>query len=106
MGGGGGRRPAVTMLAAPSSRATQIPAPSWHTARILHPAAASGADLNVYKSNLIKESIRMGHNELGDFFYSRGDLQARAVLVFCCAVPCCAVWAGSTGMVHFTAALG
>ncbi|KAL4439259.1 hypothetical protein ABPG77_004161 [Micractinium sp. CCAP 211/92] len=32
-------------------------------------------ELNVYKSNLIKESIRMGHNELGDFFYSRGDLQ-------------------------------
>lgn len=32
----------------------------------------------MYKSNLIKESIRMGHNELGDFFYSRGDLQARA----------------------------
>jgi len=33
------------------------------------------AELNVYKSNLIKESIRMGHNELGDFFYARGDLQ-------------------------------
>eukprot|EP00735_Rhodelphis_limneticus_P008932 TRINITY_DN2398_c0_g1::TRINITY_DN2398_c0_g1_i1::g.20633::m.20633 TRINITY_DN2398_c0_g1::TRINITY_DN2398_c0_g1_i1::g.20633 ORF type:complete len:482 (-),score=118.26,sp/P45432/CSN1_ARATH/54.00/9e-147,RPN7/PF10602.4/3.8e-54,RPN7/PF10602.4/3.9e+03,PCI/PF01399.22/2.7e-15,Crust_neurohorm/PF01147.12/1.3,Crust_neurohorm/PF01147.12/1.3e+03,Crust_neurohorm/PF01147.12/1.4e+02 TRINITY_DN2398_c0_g1_i1:136-1518(-) len=32
------------------------------------------ADLNVYKSNLVKESIRMGHNDLGDFFYERGDL--------------------------------
>ena len=31
--------------------------------------------LNGYKSNLIKESIRIGHNDLGDFFYSRGDLQ-------------------------------
>lgn len=32
----------------------------------------------MYKSNLIKESIRMGHNELGDFFYARGDLQVGA----------------------------
>eukprot|EP00193_Tetraselmis_chui_P010230 CAMPEP_0177788702 /NCGR_PEP_ID=MMETSP0491_2-20121128/22288_1 /TAXON_ID=63592 /ORGANISM="Tetraselmis chuii, Strain PLY429" /LENGTH=427 /DNA_ID=CAMNT_0019310379 /DNA_START=219 /DNA_END=1503 /DNA_ORIENTATION=+ len=32
--------------------------------------------LNGYKSNLIKESIRMGHNDLGDFYHSRGDLQA------------------------------
>lgn len=34
------------------------------------------SELGVYKSNLIKESIRMGHNQLGDFFYSRGDLQS------------------------------
>ena len=34
------------------------------------------AELNGYKTNLIKESIRMGHNDLGDFFYGRGDLQA------------------------------
>ncbi|CAI5525922.1 unnamed protein product [Closterium sp. Naga37s-1] len=27
------------------------------------------------QTNLIKESIRMGYNDLGDFFYSRGDLQ-------------------------------
>ena len=33
------------------------------------------AELNGYKTNLIKESIRMGHNDLGDFFYGRGDLQ-------------------------------
>lgn len=33
------------------------------------------AELTVYKSNLIKESIRMGHTQLGDFFYARGDLQ-------------------------------
>mmetsp|Transcript_5807 Transcript_5807/g.14101 ORF Transcript_5807/g.14101 Transcript_5807/m.14101 type:complete len:151 (-) Transcript_5807:19-471(-) len=29
-----------------------------------------------YKSNLVKESIRMGHNDLGDFHYNRGELQA------------------------------
>lgn len=34
------------------------------------------AELNGYKTNMIKESIRMGHNDLGDFFYERGDLQA------------------------------
>ena len=28
------------------------------------------------QANLIKESIRMGYNDLGDFFHSRGDLQA------------------------------
>mmetsp|Transcript_29356 Transcript_29356/g.56342 ORF Transcript_29356/g.56342 Transcript_29356/m.56342 type:complete len:415 (-) Transcript_29356:242-1486(-) len=33
-------------------------------------------ELNGYKTNLIKESIRMGHNDLGDFHYERGDLQA------------------------------
>jgi len=33
-------------------------------------------ELNGYKTNLIKESIRMGHNDLGDFHYSRGDLNA------------------------------
>jgi hypothetical protein len=33
------------------------------------------AELHGYKTNLIKESIRMGHNDLGDFFYDRGDLQ-------------------------------
>lgn len=33
------------------------------------------AELSVAKSNLIKEGIRMGHNALGSFFYSRGDLQ-------------------------------
>jgi len=32
-------------------------------------------ELNGYKTNLIKESIRMGHNDLGDFFFERGDLQ-------------------------------
>lgn len=31
-------------------------------------------DLAVAKANLIKESIRMGNNELGDFFYDRGEL--------------------------------
>ena len=33
-------------------------------------------DLSSYKTNLIKESIRMGHNDLGEFFYDRGDLNA------------------------------
>mmetsp|Transcript_27249 Transcript_27249/g.45593 ORF Transcript_27249/g.45593 Transcript_27249/m.45593 type:complete len:412 (-) Transcript_27249:404-1639(-) len=33
-------------------------------------------ELNQYKANLIKESIRMGHNDLGDFYYERGDLQS------------------------------
>eukprot|EP00245_Coleochaete_scutata_P005782 TRINITY_DN19649_c0_g1_i1.p1 TRINITY_DN19649_c0_g1~~TRINITY_DN19649_c0_g1_i1.p1 ORF type:complete len:435 (-),score=92.43 TRINITY_DN19649_c0_g1_i1:295-1599(-) len=32
-------------------------------------------ELNAYKTNLIKESIRMGYNDLGDFYYNRGDLQ-------------------------------
>jgi len=31
-------------------------------------------ELNGYKTNLVKESIRMGHNDLGDFHYNRGDL--------------------------------
>ena len=34
------------------------------------------AELNGYKTNMIKESIRMGHNDLGDFFHQRGDLQS------------------------------
>jgi COP9 signalosome complex subunit 1 len=33
-------------------------------------------ELNGYRTNLIKESIRMGHNDLGDFHYDRGDLQS------------------------------
>ncbi|CAL9206774.1 unnamed protein product [Musa hybrid cultivar] len=31
-------------------------------------------ELNSYKTNLIKESIRMGFNDLADFFYSHGQL--------------------------------
>ena len=38
-------------------------------------------ELNGYKSNLIKESIRMGHNDMGDFYYARGDLQVRVPAV-------------------------
>jgi len=34
------------------------------------------SDLSSYKTNLIKESIRMGHNDLGDFHYDRGDLNS------------------------------
>ncbi|WIA41006.1 hypothetical protein OEZ86_004647 [Tetradesmus obliquus] len=33
------------------------------------------SELHSHKTNLIKESIRLGHNDLGDFFYNRGDLQ-------------------------------
>ena len=38
-------------------------------------------ELSGYKTNLIKESIRMGHHELADFFYERGDLQVDARLL-------------------------
>lgn len=31
-------------------------------------------DLNGFRTNLIKESIRIGHNELGDFHFARGDM--------------------------------
>ncbi|KAK9742910.1 hypothetical protein RND81_03G204900 [Saponaria officinalis] len=31
-------------------------------------------ELNAYRTNLIKESIRMGYNDFGDFFYSHGQL--------------------------------
>jgi COP9 signalosome complex subunit 1 len=34
------------------------------------------SELNGYKANLIKESIRMGHTFLGEFFYEKGDLNA------------------------------
>lgn len=33
-------------------------------------------ELNSYKSTMIKESIRMGHNDLGDFYYELGNLPA------------------------------
>lgn len=31
-------------------------------------------ELNAYRTNLIKESIRMGYNDFGDFYYSHGQL--------------------------------
>ncbi|KAL4586051.1 hypothetical protein LXL04_010682 [Taraxacum kok-saghyz] len=31
-------------------------------------------ELNAYRTNLIKESIRMGYNDFGDFYYSHGAL--------------------------------
>lgn len=34
------------------------------------------AELNSYKANLIKDSIRQGHHDLGNFFLQRGDLQS------------------------------
>ncbi|CAH0475769.1 unnamed protein product [Peronospora belbahrii] len=33
-------------------------------------------ELNSYKSTMIKESIRMGHNDLGEFYFKSGDLSA------------------------------
>ena len=44
-------------------------------------------ELNGYKTNLIKESIRMGHNDLGDFYYARGDLQVRGTALRPACVP-------------------
>lgn len=37
-------------------------------------------ELSGYKTNLIKESIRMGHHDIADFFYERGDLQVLSLL--------------------------
>lgn len=34
------------------------------------------SELNGYRNNLIKESIRMGHHDLGEFHYERGDLKS------------------------------
>ncbi|KAK4379359.1 hypothetical protein RND71_001221 [Anisodus tanguticus] len=31
-------------------------------------------ELNAYRTNLIKESIRMGYNDFGDFYYAHGQL--------------------------------
>ena len=33
-------------------------------------------ELNNHKTSLVKESIRMGHNDLGDFHSERGDFAA------------------------------
>ncbi len=38
--------------------------------------AALEGELNNAKSNLIKESIRLGHNDLGNFHYAHGNPQA------------------------------
>lgn len=35
------------------------------------------SELQGYKTNLIKESIRLGYNDLGDFHYEKGDLAVR-----------------------------
>uniref|UniRef100_A0A2P2JYE9 Uncharacterized protein MANES_05G039500 n=1 Tax=Rhizophora mucronata TaxID=61149 RepID=A0A2P2JYE9_RHIMU len=32
------------------------------------------SELNAYRTNLIKESIRMGYNDFGDFYYAHGSL--------------------------------
>jgi hypothetical protein len=33
------------------------------------------ADLTNSKANMVKESVRMAHRDLGDFYYKFGDLQ-------------------------------
>ena len=33
------------------------------------------SELNGYKTNLMKEAIRVGHTDLADFYFNRGDLQ-------------------------------
>jgi predicted DNA-binding protein len=33
------------------------------------------SELHASKANLVKEAIRQGNNDLGDFYYARGDLQ-------------------------------
>ncbi|CAL8465400.1 g4936 [Coccomyxa elongata] len=68
------------------------------------------SELSGYKTNLIKESIRMGHHELADFFFSRGDPQsafksyvrsrdycttAKHVINMCLSVIRCAVELGN-----------
>lgn len=39
------------------------------------------SELNSYKTNLMKEAIRVGHTDLADFYFQRGDMQV-----------CTAVW--------------
>lgn len=46
------------------------------------------AELAGYKTNLIKESIRMGHADLGDFFYHRGDLSVSEGCAMCSSRAC------------------
>ncbi|CCI48383.1 unnamed protein product [Albugo candida] len=41
---------------------------------VSHTHARLEQELNSYKSSMIKESIRMGHNDLGEFYYHLGDL--------------------------------
>eukprot|EP00879_Flechtneria_rotunda_P011738 GHRR01012259.1.p1 GENE.GHRR01012259.1~~GHRR01012259.1.p1 ORF type:complete len:109 (+),score=33.92 GHRR01012259.1:1683-2009(+) len=51
------------------------------------------AELHSHKTNLIKESIRLGHNDLGDFFYNRGDLQVYfGLCLVCCCDPTSLNW--------------
>ena len=40
--------------------------------------AALESELNNAKTNLIKESIRLGHNDLGSFHYAHGNPQVLA----------------------------
>ncbi|KAI9663886.1 MAG: hypothetical protein M1821_007376 [Bathelium mastoideum] len=54
---------------------------SWAEARTKQIKAEGDrleAELKGYKNNLIKESIRMGNEDLGNFAYSTGDFQAAA----------------------------
>jgi hypothetical protein len=74
------------------------------------------SELHGYKTNLIKESIRMGHNDLGDYFYGRGDLQVCVCVivsgvcvymyVFVCVCACvcvCVCMHVCVHVIHFVA---
>ncbi|KAI8923449.1 26S proteasome subunit RPN7-domain-containing protein [Entophlyctis helioformis] len=53
------------------------PDSQWKTATLTESRIKADqleAELRTYKANLIKESIRMGYNDLGDHHYSTGDL--------------------------------
>lgn len=50
------------------------------------------SELHGHKTNLIKESIRQSHNALGDFFYSRGDLQVCGWDMGCVVCVVCVVF--------------
>ena len=56
------------------------------------PSTGLETELSGYKTNLIKESIRMGHHELADFFYDRGDLQVLLCTNVSLWLSCLEVW--------------
>ena len=49
----------------------------WDASRAAQRREKLESELAGYKTNLIKESIRMGHNDLGEFDYERGELQVQ-----------------------------
>lgn len=80
-GGGAGALPDVAaQSAAPSTSTADLPVfdPNWVETKSKKAALKLeklDSDLKNYKSNSIKESIRRGHDDLGDHYLSCGDLQ-------------------------------